>query len=600
MRSTCFAPLVALALALAGCLPEGSGGADDLTPPYDDDDLVVPDDDDIGDLDDDDTPSPDDDDGPPGPWDDFVCPFGDWGDDDDSVSDDDDVVDDDDTQPDDDDVMPDDDDTHPDDDDVMPDDDDTQPDDDDVMSDDDDLSTDDDDAVPDDDDTEEPSTCDDAFEAPQTKFLSADDSNSQAQPPFDRHMLLDGGSVPWLSKPWEYLNYYDFAYAPAEAGHLSIQPQLAERTDEPGVYDMLIGVVAPTETVQSRLPFNLVFSVDRSGSTAGPGMAAIKATLEAIGESLRAGDVISVVTWDTTNTILLDSYVFTGPGDRMLEVVADCLEPGGSTNLNSGLQAAYALAQANYAPGWTNRVILMSDGGANVGVTSATLIAEQAQDGEAEGIYLTGIGVPMSWASGYNHALMDEVTDLGKGAYVFVDEPAEAVDRFTPETLPTLLQVAARDVQLGVTLPPGFVVDVFTGEEMGSTPSEVEPQHLSPDDQMLYDLDLRDCSPDETTADLEFQFTVEWIDPLTGQSHLDTTTRTVVEMLAEPHRELVKAQALVDFSLAFAEVTSLPFDERADHLDGVIAQLQSAVIAFPTDPDLPEVLALAEVWRDLY
>ena len=62
MRSTCFAPLVALALALAGCLPEGSGGADDLTPPYDDDDLVVPDDDDIGDLDDDDTPSPDDDD----------------------------------------------------------------------------------------------------------------------------------------------------------------------------------------------------------------------------------------------------------------------------------------------------------------------------------------------------------------------------------------------------------------------------------------------------------------------------------------------------------------------------------------------------------
>jgi Ca-activated chloride channel family protein len=143
-------------------------------------------------------------------------------------------------------------------------------------------------------------------------------------------------------------------------------------------------------------------------------------------------------------------------------------------------------------------------------------------------------------------------------------------------------------------------VEEFTGEEMGSTPSEVEPQHLAPDDSMLYDLDLRDCSADAGSLDLEFEFTVAWQDPLTGQAQVDSVSRTVAELLAAPHRELVKASALVTFAQAFEAMVDVPWVDKADYLQGVIDELTSASVAFPTDLDLPEVLALAEAWQDLY
>jgi Ca-activated chloride channel family protein len=227
------------------------------------------------------------------------------------------------------------------------------------------------------------------------------------------------------------------------------------------------------------------------------------------------------------------------------------------------------------------------------------MIALSAQDGESEGIYLLGIGTPPAWY--YNDQLMDEVTDLGKGGYYYVDTEAEAESRFSFEKLPGVFQVAARDVQLAVTLPAGFVVEEFTGEEMGNTSSEVEPQHLSFNDQMLYDLDLLDCSPDSVSPDHEFLFTVEWDDPASGAEMIDTLTMTVAEMLAVSHRELVKASALVSFAQAFESVNDLSSSSnKASHLQGVIDELTSATVAFPTDPDLPEVLELAQAWQGMY
>ncbi|MCP4868699.1 MAG: VWA domain-containing protein [Proteobacteria bacterium] len=432
----------------------------------------------------------------------------------------------------------------------------------------------------------------------QTKFMSADDSNSQADAALVRQLLLDHGVVASSAKPWEFLNYYDFAYDRAEAGTVSIVPQMAEIPDEPGAYEMLIAVASPAMPAGDRPPMNLVFSLDTSCSMGGNGIDMLRASVAAITNSLQAGDVVSMVNWSNTPSVILDAHEVVGPGDPTLTDLADSLDNDGGTNLDAGLEAAYELAEANFAEGRTNRVVLISDGGANLGATSADLIAEHAIAGEGDSIYLVGIGTPN--ALNYNHELMDELTDLGRGAYFYIDSAAEAEERFAADRLPSAFELAALDVQLAVTLPPGFVVDEFRGEEIGDTPSEVTPQHLAPNDQMLYSLDLLDCSADADSIDHELTFVVEWTHPATGAAMVDSLTVSVAELLAGPRAELDKASTLVAYAQAFEAMGPLTNAERGAHLDAIIEQATSASVTLSGDPDLDEVLAILGTWRAMY
>jgi hypothetical protein len=94
-------------------------------------------------------------------------------------------------------------------------------------------------------------------------------------------------------------------------------------------------------------------------------------------------------------------------------------------------------------------VILLSDGGANVGETDADLIGSHAEDADGAGIYMVGVGIG---GGGTTTASWTSVTDLGKGASLFVPSKAEAqkmlADRFV-----STVGVAARDVQVELDLP---------------------------------------------------------------------------------------------------------------------------------------------------
>jgi Ca-activated chloride channel family protein len=381
--------------------------------------------------------------------------------------------------------------------------------------------------------------CEDALPDPLTLSMSADDSNSQAQPALARGWIRDGLGLGGALRPYEFLNYYDFDYAPADPGTVDVVPQL--RDDGEGGYTMLVAVVAPHVDPQERRPVNLTFSIDTSCSMGGAGLARVEETLRAVAGELREGDLVSVSTWSTASRVLVDSHAITGANDPVLLSVANNLGSAGSTDLEGGLATAYNLASNNYAPGRLNRVVFLSDGGANTGVTSEDLIAQHAEDGNGEGIYLVAVGA--SAPGGYSDSLMNHVSDLGKGSYVFLDGPAEAERMFTGERLLSTLEVAARDVRLDVTLPPGFVLDVFHGEEVSTNPAEVEPQHLAPNDQMLYHFTLADCAgPDDGRT---FGFDVTFLDPETRQERTVSVSRTVAELLAAPRRQLEKADVLI-------------------------------------------------------
>jgi len=413
-------------------------------------------------------------------------------------------------------------------------------------------------------------------EAPVVLYVSPDDSNSMSSPVQAREWALTGGAQWTPIRTWEFLNYATWDYAPsATPGELALDVQLAQG-EHAGEYTMQVGISSERVDAALRPPVNLTMSVDQSGSMSGEPMDRVKDALRAINGSLLEGDVISVVLWSNDADVALDGHVATGPDDPVFAKAIASLATGGGTDLSGGLQRAYQVAERNDHPARINRVLLLSDGGANIGVTDADVIGGHAEDIDQEGIYMVGVGAGS--AASYNDALMDTVTDLGRGASVFIPSADEAQRMFGDRFL-EVVGTAARDVQISYTLPPGFEVVRFSGEEISRNPEEVRPQHLAPNDSMVLHQHLETCA--KTPLGAEITVTVSYRDAVTFEERSVGVTSTVGELLDKDAPQLWKGAAV------FAYAETLKGAEGA--ANRVRVALERAEEANPGDADLAEM-----------
>ena len=440
-------------------------------------------------------------------------------------------------------------------------------------------------------------------DAPEVLYVSADDSNSQSSPIAVRQRILAGGLVPGdLLRVWEFLNYYGFAYgAPAGGKAIGVTAQLRPYDVAGGIYALQLGLQGKqVDAVRRKL--NLTWSVDTSGSMSGESLALAQESMRAMAAHLRAGDIVSLVSWSTVQNVGLNSYEVAGPDDPSVLAAISSLVSGGSTDLNSGLVAAYDLANANFIENGMNRVVLLSDGGANVGVTDADLIAEQAAGGEAEAIYLVGVGVGS--ATTYNDALMDTVTDLGKGASVFVDSVEEAHRDFEDNFLSNL-EMVAHDVQIQLTLPPTFDMYEFLGEEYSENAADVEPQNLGPNDAMTVQQLIKTSRPDEVRALAEVSVHVTWTDAFTGLSDAADGTWTLQELVDAEADQLRKGDAIVVYVQTLGRIWELLGTGSTEAALGEVAvecsfgeSVLSDAIDALGDPDLVDIQGLLTAYCD--
>jgi len=415
---------------------------------------------------------------------------------------------------------------------------------------------------------------------PVILYLSADDSNSMASPVHVRELLSVGvAPTPNEVRTYEFLNYYNVEYPAPDQGKLAIFPELAA-TAVSGEFDFQIGVRS-FDAVKPRRPMTMTFVLDTSGSMSGPPIERERAAVKAIAQSLAEGDIVNMVTWNTSNNVVMDGRVVTGPNDAQVLAIANSLEASGGTDLHSGLVKGYELADKYYGSGRLNRVILISDGGANVGVTSADLIGLKSQDADKEGIYLVGVGAGP--ALGYWDELMDIVTDKGRGAYVYLDNPGEATDMFV-KRFDEVMDVAARGVQVELTMPWYFQIHKFYGEEYSSNPKEIEPQHLAPSDAMIFNHVLKACDPSVVDPADTITVRAKWKTPLGYVDQQTEVTMKVADLLAAQKQGLPKAKAIV----AYAEALKAPSKQAFDDALALIA------IADPAgnDPALKQIAAL--------
>lgn len=186
-------------------------------------------------------------------------------------------------------------------------------------------------------------------------------------------------------------------------------------------------------------PLNLALVIDKSGSMAeSDKMSRVKESLRTMVGKLRPDDIVSIVVFDTEASVLFPASRI-GNGYELRQAI-DCIQPGGSTNLHGGLMLGYKEANKNLRKDSTNRVILLTDGIANVGVTDEKKIAAESSEFNGQGLDLSTIGVGLN----LNNDLLRHLAKSGRGLYHFISDYQDIDKVFVNEVQSLISQVAKR------------------------------------------------------------------------------------------------------------------------------------------------------------
>ncbi|HVK76124.1 MAG TPA: von Willebrand factor type A domain-containing protein, partial [Kofleriaceae bacterium] len=271
---------------------------------------------------------------------------------------------------------------------------------------------------------------------------------------YSRRVLQQGQlPAPAAVRVEEFVNYFRYRFgAPAGDGPFAVVMDAAPSPLDPRHHIVRVGVATAPKANADRKPTHLVFLVDVSGSMSSPDKLGLaQASLRHLTRQLRAEDSVSLVTYAGSTGVVLPRT--RGTDQRTILAAIDRLTSGGSTAMASGLDLAYQEAMKGVGPGRVARVIVLSDGDANVGVTGHDEMLKTIASRVEEGVTLSTIGFGMG---NYRAELMEQLGDRGNGNNYYVDSPAAAEKLFTTE-LVAMLEVAAKDVKLQVEFDPALV-----------------------------------------------------------------------------------------------------------------------------------------------
>jgi tetratricopeptide (TPR) repeat protein len=200
---------------------------------------------------------------------------------------------------------------------------------------------------------------------------------------------------------------------------------------------------------QAGRPLNLVLLLDNSGSMERADRVAIRAQcLRVLAAQLQPQDRLSVVSFARTARLWVDGAAGNQAGDLAARV--GTLTPEGGTNLEDALNLAYRTALRHFLPQGVNRVVLLTDGAANLGDVVPESLKKKVEAHRKQGVAFDCFGI--GW-EGYNDDLLEVLSRNGDGRYGFVNTPVAAGTEFAGQ-LAGALQVAASDVKVQVEWNP--------------------------------------------------------------------------------------------------------------------------------------------------
>ena len=266
-----------------------------------------------------------------------------------------------------------------------------------------------------------------------------------------RRKLREGGLPPAASvRVEEFVNYFDYSY-PTPDGQVpfAVAMEAAPSPFEPDTTLLRVGIQGQTIDQEDRKPIHLVFLVDTSGSMqSADKIGLLKKSLKLLVNNLHEDDTVAIATYAGWTEKVLEPTSAEDTG-RIFDAL-DRLEANGSTAMSSGLQLAYDMAYEQLDDDSVTRVIVLSDGDANVGASSHEEILRQIGDRAREGVTLSTIGFGMG---NYKDTTMEQLANKGDGNYYYIDTLEQAEKVFEEDLLGTLF-VIAKDVKIQVEFDP--------------------------------------------------------------------------------------------------------------------------------------------------
>ena len=258
----------------------------------------------------------------------------------------------------------------------------------------------------------------------------------------------------------EMLNYFNYQFD--DGKRLGTAPFMVatEVVDSPWdkadqdnkIVKVAIKAIDPNQSAQQLPPANLVFLVDISGSmSSSDKLPLAQSSLKLLTQQLRAQDSVSIVTYSGSTSVALPA---TG-GDQKAKTIAaiDSLKAAGSTNGEDALKLAYNQATQAMQKKGINRIVMLTDGDFNVGISDVDEMLELVKANRDRGISLSIVGFGRG---NLNDHMMEQMADNGNGNYSYIDSLTEAKKVFSDELAATFNTVA-KDVKVQVEFNPNVV-----------------------------------------------------------------------------------------------------------------------------------------------
>lgn len=177
-----------------------------------------------------------------------------------------------------------------------------------------------------------------------------------------------------------------------------------------------------------------------------------EATINAISQ-MKNGDHVSISTFSNDITSVLESTEITDNNRNLIIAKIRKIQTFGMTNLHGGLMKAYSDILDKFDEKFLNRVIILTDGQTNIGITEPDLIASDVSKFQNNGISTTTIGV----GSDYNEVLMESLSTIGKGNYYYIEKNEDFEEMFYNE-FSGISNLYGTDVEIEFNLNKGFSV----------------------------------------------------------------------------------------------------------------------------------------------
>ena len=407
----------------------------------------------------------------------------------------------------------------------------------------------------------------------------------------------------------EFVNYFkpDLA-APTEGTfliHTDIAPSRYGAGQGQNGQQWLMRVVVRGRAVArgERTPLALTFVVDVSGSMKENNrLELVKHSLRLLCSQLGANDSLAIVAFSNEARMVLPMTPVVDRG--VIEAAIYGLQPNGGTNAEAGLRMGYEVSSAALSSKATSRVVLLSDGVANIGQTDQDRINADVKRQRDKGIYLNTIGVGMG---NHNDHFLEQLANKGDGLCNYIDTAVEA-HRALVENFTGAFEPIARDVKLQVEFDASQVYRYrLLGYENRAIADEdfrndaVDAGEIGAGHQVvaLYEIELTNAAPIKPLAKVHLRWkapTGAGREPLedsaTELSHtVDFAKSTTWEGASNGY----KRSALV---AQFAEILRRSVHARNDSLDQLIVD-SSALAEAMEDSDFVEFVAMLQKSRAL-